>query len=193
MRFRFFAIPAVISLIVPLWANRPETGGFRPQLPLEESDYPVRLVPLRQGEARSFRLGAPAGRYHLMVKVKSSDRSGNEGDSMFGGYTYWMPRIAYRFLLDGKPLRPEISARMVRAIGRDKEENGIYTGWLYFPESVQVTPDSVLSVECAKPDGFITQIALLNESQWRAEKLRMSNLFGTAPGKGFGNAWVAAV
>lgn len=193
MRFRFFAIPAVISLIVPLWANRPETGGFRPQLPLEESDYPVRLVPLRQGEARSFRLGAPAGRYHLMVKVKSSDRSGNEGDSMFGGYTYWMPRIAYRFLLDGKPLRPEISARMVRAIGRDKEENGIYTGWLYFPESVQVTPDSVLSVECAKPDGFITQIALLNEPQWRAEKLRMSNLFGTAPGKGFGNAWVAAV
>ena len=157
MRFRFFAIPAVISLIVPLWANRPETGGFRPQLPLEESDYPVRLVPLRQGEARSFRLGAPAGRYHLMVKVKSSDRSGNEGDSMFGGYTYWMPRIAYRFLLDGKPLRPEISARMVRAIGRDKEENGIYTGWLYFPESVQVTPDSVLSVECAKPDGFITE------------------------------------
>ena len=149
MSFRFLTVTAMISMVVPLWANRPETGGFRPELPLEESDFSVRIVPLRQGKARSFRLGAPAGRYHLMVKVKSSDRSGNEGDSMFGGYTYWMPRNAYRFRLDGKPLQPEISARMVRAIGRDKEENGIYTGWLYVPESVQVTPDSVLSVECA--------------------------------------------
>lgn len=193
MSFRFLTVTAMISMVVPLWANRPETGGFRPELPLEESDFSVRIVPLRQGKARPFRLGAPAGRYHLMVKVKSSDRSGNEGDSMFGGYTYWMPRNAYRFRLDGKPLQPEISARMVRAIGRDKEENGIYTGWLYFPESVQVTPDSVLSVECAKPGGFITQIALLNEAQWRAEKLRMSNRFGTAPGKGFGNAWGASI
>lgn len=69
MSFRFLTVTAMISMVVPLWANRPETGGFRPELPLEESDFSVRIVPLRQGKARSFRLGAPAGRYHLMVKV----------------------------------------------------------------------------------------------------------------------------
>lgn len=43
MSFRFLTVTAMISMVVPLWANRPETGGFRPELPLEESDFSVRI------------------------------------------------------------------------------------------------------------------------------------------------------
>ena len=34
---------------------------------------------------------------------------------------------------------------------------------------------------------------LLNETEWKAEQLRMSNLFCSPPGKGFGDAWATAV
>lgn len=167
-------------------------GGFAVRLPYGKSSLPVRNVSLGKGP-NMFRLGAPSGRYRLLVNVKSSDRSGNEGDSMFGGYNYLMPENRYRFRLDGQKLSPEISARMVKVVGRDGNGNGICTGWLYFRDPVEVKPDSVLSVECSRAGGFVTQIALLNETEWKAEQLRMSNLFGTPPGKGFGNAWEATV
>ena len=169
-----------------------EVDGFAVALPFGGGSQPVRNVSLGKGP-KQFRLGAPAGRYRLLVNVKSSDRSGNEGDSMFGGYNYWMPENVYRFRLDGRELAPEISGRMVKAAGRDEDGNGIYTGWLWFRDPVEVQPDSELSVECSRAGGFVTQIVLLNETEWKAEQLRMSNLFCSPPGKGFGNAWAAAV
>jgi len=174
-------------------ADRSETGGLMVALPFDSSPLPIRIATLRQNTPRDFRLGVPAGRYHLLVKVKSSDRSGNEGDSMFGGYNYLMPENTYSFRLDGRALLPAISGRMAEAVGRDAAGNVTCSGWLSFRDPVTVGPDSTLAVSCSKVDGFVARIVLLNETEWKAEQLRMSNLFHSPPGSGFGNAWAATV
>lgn len=174
-------------------ANRSETGGLQVALPFDYSPLPIRIAMLQQNTPRNFRLGVPAGRYHLLVKVKSADRSGNEGDSMFGGYNYLMPENAYSFQLDGKTLHPAIGGRMAEAVGRDAAGNVTCSGWLTLRDPVTVGPDSVLAVSCSKAGGFVARIALLNETEWKAEQLRMSNLFHSPPGRGFGDAWAATV
>lgn len=174
-----------------------EVIGLRVSLPVTESAWGRPVMPLKENAVRVLPLKTPgvtAGKYRLLVKLRAADRSGNEGDSMLGGYTYLLPRSLYHFELDGKPVPMEISPRMVRAEGREGDEETaapVFTGWVYSATPVPITEASRLAVSCTKPGAFVSEVLLLDDDRWETEKLRSSDLFTTPPGKGFGNAWAS--
>ncbi len=166
-----------------------EVSGLPINLPLQKTSWDRMTMPLGEGVESSIPLSASPGKYRVMVKLRSSDRSGNEGDSMLGGYTYLLPWSNYKFSIDGKPVDMEISPRMVSADGREKEDVPVFSGWVYSRGAIDLNGSSRLAVTCAKAGGFVSEVLLLDQKAWEAEKLRSSGKFINPPGKGFGDAW----
>lgn len=167
-----------------------DVSGSAVVLPLQKASWNKMVMPLEPGVEVSIPISAPVpGKYHVMVKLRSSDRSGNEGDSMLGGYTYLLPWPSYKFAIDGRPVDMKISPRMVVADGREQEDIPVFNGWVYSPEPIAIDDSSRLTVTCTKSAGFISEVVLLDEAAWAAEKLRSSGKFVNPPGKGFGDAW----
>ncbi len=170
------------------FAVRPEVSGDLIPLPgTVQSDWGSPILPL-DAAGNDIPLRNRAGKYRLFLHCRSSDRSGNEGDSMLGGYTYFLPFSRYRLKIGSREIPLEISRRMVKGAGREKDGTAVYTGWLYSPE-IELEADAVLTLSCSKPGGFLSQLLLLDAEGWEAEKLRSGDLFTESPGKGFGDAW----
>lgn len=176
-----------------VWANKPETGGTRLKLALEDSPFPIRVQPLPPG--KEVRFACPEGRdeRRIMVKLKSSRKAGVEGDVMAGGYDLFLPEFRYLFYLNGKPITPRFTARTPNTVGRDSAGNGVCTAWVVFDETIPAGQSASFSIKALEPDCFLTQIALLDPRQWKAEQLRASGKYteGFGSGIGYYGHWIA--
>ena len=168
-------------------AAQSEVSGIPVRLPLTTMTWGGQALPV--SAPHDIQVNGPPGNYRVMVQLRASDRTGNEGDSMLGGYTFLLPESRYHFDLDGQPLTMAISPRMVIGASREPDEVPVFTGWVYSNQPVPIKPGSHLTVSCGKPGGFVSRVMLLDATAWEAEKLRASDLFTAPPGKGFGDAW----
>lgn len=166
-----------------------EVSGIPVRLPLEKMVWGGQALPV--SGTLEIPLTVNPGSYRVMVQLRASDRSGNEGDSMLGGYTFLLPESRYRFELAGHPLTMAISPRMVVGAGREADDSPVFTGWVYSEQPVVLKGGSRLTVSCAKSGGFVSRVLLLDETAWEAERLRASDQFTAPPGRGFGDAWAS--
>lgn len=157
-------------------SSEPAPAGRTLTLAATESVAGIPVVPLEDTPRNILPAEFPAGKFHLLLRVRSSD-SGPGGKSIYGGYNYWFPENRYRLSWNGEEIPLELSPRTPQRIGRDRAGKEIYCGYLQTMTALPLDRESSLALSCTGGNGFLAELILLTEEEFQLEQLVAGDLF----------------